>query len=528
MTEIPIDNNASAMEMAEEIFGEGVTVVSASYSGDNRSSGTYSDGDNIAPEVTPGDTGVILSTGRTSGFTNGSSTNTNQSGSTSTNTKGVNNDADFNNLAGANTYDAAILDVDFIPTGDTMTMQFVFSSEEYPEFVDSVYNDAVGVWVNGQPAQITVGDGTTNIANINDSDNINLYNDNTADQFNTEMDGFTVTLTLKMDVNPGEVNSIRIGVADVGDSSYDSTLLIAGNSVQTSLIANDDTVTVAPGGTQTVDLLANDSGPGNSTLTITHINGIAVNAGDTITLATGQQVTVNGDGTVTVLADADEESVNFSYTVSNNGGNGNGGLSDSAFVTIDSVPCFVAGTRIRTQRGQIPVERLQPGDLVETLDDGLQPVRWIGRREMQATGKMAPIEIRANTFGNHRTLLLSPLHRVLVRDSLAELLFGEREVLVAARDLVNDLSVRPREGGQVEYVHILFDRHQIVFSEGLTTESFLPGPQTTCSFEQEVIEEICEIFPELDPQTGSGYSPAARRTLRKFEADILRSASQVA
>ncbi|WP_201722215.1 Hint domain-containing protein, partial [Sulfitobacter sp. HI0023] len=78
-----------------------------------------------------------------------------------------------------------------------------------------------------------------------------------------------------------------------------------------------------------------------------------------------------------------------------------------------------------------------------------------------------------NTFGTHRDLLVSPLHRVLIRDSLAALLFGEDEVLIAARDLVNDRSVLRKPGGDVTYVHLMFDRHQVVFSEGLATESFL-------------------------------------------------------
>ncbi len=73
------------------------------------------------------------------------------------------------------------------------------------------------------------------------------------------------------------------------------------------------------------------------------------------------------------------------------------------------------------------------------------------------------------------------------------------------------------------YVHLLFDRHQVVFSEGLETESYLPGPQTNKSFETEVVAEICALFPEIDPETGIGYPPAARRTLKRFEADLLRS-----
>ncbi len=118
-------------------------------------------------------------------------------------------------------------------------------------------------------------------------------------------------------------------------------------------------------------------------------------------------------------------------------------------------------------------------------------------------------------------LLLSPQHRVMIRDTYAELMFGEPEVLVAAKDLVNDRSIRRVECESVTYVHILFRPHQVVCSEGLATESFLPGPQTTKSFENHVMEEICHIFPQLDPHTGAGYGPAARPGLRNFEAQAL-------
>ena len=520
-TPLPVNTGANAMLMAQEIFGNGVTVVGASYTGDNRSSGIYSNGDSVSPGVTPGDTGVILSTGRATRFTNNNG-QANQSNSTSTNTSGVNNDAGFNALAGANTYDASWLDVDFIPTGDTLTMQFVFSSDEYPEYTNSVYNDAVGVWVNGVPATLSVGNGSTSVGNVNDTNNLNLYNDNTNDAFNTEMDGFTVTMTLTMTVIPGVVNSIRIGIADVADSSYDSNLLIAGGSLQTVLIANDDTVRIDAGGSKTINVLNNDVNTTGTTLTVTHINNIAVTAGDTITLPNGQTVTLNADGTFTITADLDEEVASFTYTIANDLD------TDVGFVTVNTVPCFVAGTLIRTDRGEMPVEMLEPDDLVMTHDNGLQPLRWIGRRVVAAKGSYAPIRIAAHTFGVHRTLMVSPQHRILIQDSLSELLFGEPEVLVAAKHLLNDCTVTRQVGGTVEYVHLLFDEHQVVFSEGLPSESFLPGPQATESFEQDTLDEILSIFPELDPRTGEGYSPAARRTLKEHEAMVLMSGAAAA
>lgn len=514
-SELSINSSASAMQMANAIFGSGVTVTGASYTGDSLSSGIYSGGLTTSPGVVPSDSGVILSTGRVRDFTQ-SNGDPNRSSGTSTNTSGQNNNADFNAAAGTSTYDASYLTVNFIPTGDVMTMQFVFSSEEFPEYASGSYQDFFGVWVNGSLVDLAVGDGDVDPNNLTSASGTNLIIDNTGDQYNTEMDGFTVTMTLKMNVVPGQTNTIKIGIADVLDSNYDSSVLIAGDSVQTSLIAADDSVDVAPGFSTNLDVLANDTAPAGSTLTITHINGQAVSVGSTVTLATGQQVTLNADGTLGILADADLETVHFTYTASNGSG-----LSDTGFVTVNTIPCFVAGTRIMTPDGEVPVECLVPGDLVMTEDDGPQPLRWIGRRQVRAEGDFAPILIRANTFGHHRALMVSPLHRVLIRDSLAELLFGETEVLVTARDLVNDKSVRRIEGGMVEYVHILFDRHQVVISEGLPTESFLPGPQTTKSFEREIVDEICAIFPELDIETGKGYSAAARRTLRKFEAQVL-------
>lgn len=521
-SELGYNTSASALTMARTIFGEGTTVVRASYTGDANSSAVYSLGDARSPLTTPGDTGVILSTGNVRDFTQ-SSGDPNRSASTSTNTSGVDNNALFNAIAGTRTYDAAWLDVDFIPTSSQLTMQFVFASEEYPEFINSIYNDVVGVWVNGTHVPVAIGNGDTAVNNLNPQTNVNLYNDNTNDAYNTEMDGFTVTLSLIMNVVPGVVNSIRIGIADTSDYQYDSNLLISAGGVQTAVIANADLVEVRPGTSQTVDLRANDIVNGPGALVITHINGIGVTTGSVITLATGQKIVINANGTVTIIGDNDTETVNFTYTVTK----GNG-TQATGFVTVNQVPCFVAGTMIRTPEGDRPVESLRPGDLVTTMDDGPQPLRWIGRREVEATGRLAPVQIRAGTFGRHGRLLVSPQHRILVRDNLAELMFGEPEVLVAARDLVNGRSVTVREGGTVEYVHLLFDRHQVVFSEGLATESFLPGPQIVHSFDRAVVEEIRTLFPELDPETGAGYSPAVRRTLRSFEAQVLLATARAA
>ncbi|MEZ5798332.1 MAG: choice-of-anchor L domain-containing protein [Paracoccaceae bacterium] len=512
--ELSYNTSATAMQMANTIFGDGVTVVGASYTGPSYSSAIYDNGQ-LAAGVAPSTTGVILSTGDVRNFTQ-SWGDPNRSASTTTNTSGVDNNTLFNAVAGTRTYDAVWMDVDFVPQGDVMTINFVFSSEEYPEYVNSSYNDFLGVWINGEYVPISIGNGTTAINNINPATEPNLFLSNTGDQYNTEMDGFTLTLKLTIPVNAGEVNSIRIGIADTGDSQYDSNVLIAADSAQVRLIAHDDYRTLLPTGTKTVDVLVNDQHQPGASLVITHLNGIAVVAGQTITLASGQQVTLNADGTLTIIGDGDTETLHFTYTVSDGLGH-----TDIGLVTINSIPCFVAGTLIRTPDGDVPIESLHPGDLVMTLDDGPQPLRWIGSRTVPARGGLAPICIRAGTFGDHGKLLVSPQHRILLRDSLAELLFGETEVLVAAKDLVNDRSVRRIVGGDVEYIHLLFDRHQIVNSQGLATESFHPGPQTMGDMPQETLDELAMLFPELNPETGQGYGPSARRSLKSYEAKAL-------
>ena len=522
--EIPVTTvreGTDAEEMANTIFGNGVTVESASYTGDVDSAGIFNVDNDAALGATPGTTGVILSTGEVEDYTN-SSGEANQSNFTSTNTRGQNNNSDFNAAAGARTYDASYLDIDFVPDHSVMTMQFMFSSDEFPEFQNSIFQDLVGVWVNGQFVEMEVGNGDVDPGNINNATNENLYVDNTNDGFNTEMDGFTLTLSLTMVVNPGETNSIRIGIADVGDSSFDSNLLIAANSIQTELVAITDTVSVNPDGSNTINVLDNDISPSNSTLTVTHINGQPVSLNSEVILPTGQKVIVGENGELTIEGDGDDEDFNFTYAISD------GVNTDTGFVNATSIPCFVAGTRIATPRGDVAVEDLRPDDLVLTQDDGPQALRWVGARTVAAVGDFAPILIRAGTFGPHGDVMVSPLHRVLIRDSLAELLFGEAEVLVAAKDLVNDFSVTRRNGGEVTYVHLMFDKHQVVFSDGLATESFLPGPQTVKSMEAEAVDEICSIFPELDPHTGDGYSPAARRMLKGYEATLWRTAQAAA
>jgi hypothetical protein len=516
--DLPIDTNASALDMANAMFGNGITVTGASYQGAAQASGIYSQGDSIAPGVTPSDSGVILSTGRATDITNSTGDANISSGTSTSNfTAG---DTGLSAVSGQATFDAAIFEADFIPEGSTLTMQVVFSSEEYLEYVNSGFNDAVGIWVNGEPAVLTVGSGDITINNINDESNSNLYLDNPAsgDVFNTEMDGLTVTLTLKAPVTPGEVNTIRIGIADGGDDAFDSNLLIAGNSVQTALVAGDDALELRLGQEVEADPLANDHSAAVGTLTITAINNQPVSVGDIVVLPSGEAITLTPSGMVLAASAENPDDSTFSYEVSDDAGN-----TDIGFVTLTTTPCFVAGTLIDTPRGPIPVEALRPGDLVETRDHGARVLRWLGISTRRAAGADAPVRIGAGALGDHATLELSPNHRVLIADARAELLFAEAEVLVRARDLVGRAGIARREDGRaVRYVHLLFDRHEILRGGGLWSESYHPGPETMAGFDAQAEVELRRLFPDLFEGIGPArYGPAARRVLRRHEAGLL-------
>ncbi|MBL9048873.1 MAG: Hint domain-containing protein [Tabrizicola sp.] len=201
------------------------------------------------------------------------------------------------------------------------------------------------------------------------------------------------------------------------------------------------------------------------------------------------------------------------------------------FVEIEQIiPCFTLGTRIMTARGEVAVEALCPGDLIQTRDNGLQPLRWVGTRhlgfaELLADPDLQPVRIgqaALGAAGPERMMLVSPQHRVLIEGSRAEMFFGECEVLVPAKHLVGMSDVTralPKDG--VTYVHILFDRHEIVLSDGLWTESFQPAVRTLEGLDADARREVLALFPEL--ARGEAVFPAARLSLKAHEAKVLVS-----
>lgn len=194
--------------------------------------------------------------------------------------------------------------------------------------------------------------------------------------------------------------------------------------------------------------------------------------------------------------------------------------------------CFTRGTHILTPVGERAIEDLSVGDRIVTRDHGVQLIRWIGSTHLPAAAlaarpELRPIRITAGAFGPDtpvRDLSLSRQHRVLVRDWRADLLFGSPDgVLTPAFTLINDRDVRMDDGGAdgVEYFHIAFDGHEVIYSEGLETESFHPAADTVSVLTQPQREELYAIFPELE--VGLATMPAARVGLTGRDGRTLAS-----
>ncbi|MEL7256541.1 MAG: Hint domain-containing protein [Pseudomonadota bacterium] len=184
------------------------------------------------------------------------------------------------------------------------------------------------------------------------------------------------------------------------------------------------------------------------------------------------------------------------------------------------IVCYAEGTLIDTPTGPRPVETLRAGDFVDTADHGPQPTRWTGCVRVPALGRLAPIVIQAGTLGNDRDLIVSPQHRVLLNDWRVELHFGTESAFVRAVDLVDGDQVYRRSGGFVEYHHFLLDRHEVVFAEGAASESLLPGECAQSALGPKAVSEIDSALSNLG-QSLTTYGPAARRTLKRFEAELL-------
>ena len=271
-------------------------------------------------------------------------------------------------------------------------------------------------------------------------------------------------------------------------------------------------------------------GDGNDTFFVSdgsHADGDVISGGsgpDDTTDWDVLDLTGSGSRTINATADANDTDALTGTVTFENG-------EVLTFSGIEEIICFTPGTAILTPSGEVAVENLKVGDRVVTRDNGLQTIRWVGKkqlsgRDLLSRPKLRPVMIRAGSLGPNlpdRDMLVSPNHRMLLVSEQAQLLFNETEVLVAAKHLVGMDGVQQVDRVGVEYVHFLCDNHEVVLANGAWSESFQPGAYSMGAIDQAQREEIYDLFPELrNTETLEDFS-AARLTLKRHEANLLVS-----
>ncbi|WP_324752984.1 Hint domain-containing protein [Roseovarius sp. Pro17] len=261
-----------------------------------------------------------------------------------------------------------------------------------------------------------------------------------------------------------------------------------------------------------IDQLAGDS-----------VDGVGITRsypGDTVTVTIpgGATVTITGvtfylaDGRV-VFTPSDGSALETSTFVSSTFVNTQGPLPVSSL----GPPCFVAGTLIETADGKKAVETLEPGEIIIgyggeqlILTKVLRSSLFI--RDLVNNPNLRPVRIMAGSLGNglpERDLLVSRQHRMLVQSRIAERMFDTSEVLISAIKLTGMAGIFVDESiTAVEYVHVLFEQHEIIYAEGAPTESLFTGPEALKGISLEAREEILSIFPEI---AELDYSPEPAR-----------------
>lgn len=373
--------------------------------------------------------------------------------------------------------------------------------------------------------------------------------DNPFYSLNVDIAGPVSRIVIEHDQNgPGNTS---VNITDVFFTAGDGGLIDAGNDYLSGDAGND--TIYGEGGDDTLlggegdDLLIGGSGndlliggPGNDTMIGGDDRDIFrdVNAGDVIDGSEGgddfDTLVLTGsapDGGRLVVTYSDDNPEDGVVDYFNADGSSAGKV---VFTNIEKVvPCFTPGTLIATPKGERKVEDLRIGERIITRDNGMQEIRWIGRRdlpgeELAAEPHLRPVLIQQGALGKglpERDMMVSPQHRVLIANDKTALYFEEREVLVAAKHLTDMEGIDVVDVSHTSYIHIMFDQHEVILSDGIWTESFQPGDMSLAGVDDAARDEILELFPELATRAGIDAYSAARKSLKKHEAKVVTDKS---
>lgn len=248
------------------------------------------------------------------------------------------------------------------------------------------------------------------------------------------------------------------------------------------------------------DIVYNPDGSMQTTEVEKLVVGFQTDVGDVFI-----QEYANSNSSIYNLDGLEISSIRF---IESNGDNGVKDIRDTWSADgVTTIACFADGTMIETSRGQVAIEYLKVGDLVKTLDRGMQPLRWIGSRHLNAATlecnpKLRPIRIDAGVLGHGlptTDLVVSRQHRMLVSSKITQRMFDQAEVLLPAIRLVGLGGIDVADDvSDVTYYHMMFDQHEVVFANAAPSESLHLGEYALESMLPEQLEEIETTFPDLE------------------------------
>lgn len=347
--------------------------------------------------------------------------------------------------------------------------------------------------------------------------------------FNSSLTGVGATLDIATVLNRGAIagsftagsqiggtNAGMISGLSVNAIQNDGTIMTGdGQSITAQNVTGTGTLGISAGGTleiaqavsNTVTFAA-DTGmlviDGGGIGDVLSVQGFA--GGDIIRIGGGitdAQYTADGWGHGTLTASTAAGSVAIelagAYDVDPVALVQGGGVTVGIGLTL---PCFVTGTRILTDRGKVPVEALRIGDRVVTeLSGGVRPIRWIGQRTLRRpAADLQPVRIRADAFGPAlpaRDLLLSPDHALYAEGAL-----------VPVKHLVDGAAVATVAVDEVTYWHVELDSHDVLLAEGLAAESYLDTGNRSAFVNAAPVADLHPSFAALTWE-GEGCAPVA-------------------
>ncbi len=236
--QLQVDTASNYQQLVDNFILSGVTASNVVYTGETSAVGTFTNGATTNIGMTDG---IFLTTGVVDSFF---LVGTPPMSMLST-ANATDGDADLELLLAGNlTYDAAVLEFDLVPVGNVLEFKYVFASEEYPEYVNSAFNDIFAFFISGQnplggnydKENIALVPGTTSfvsINNVNDQTNAAYYIANdTLSAPTIPFDGFTTVLTAQISVVAGQSYHLKMAIADVADRVLDSGIFLKAQSMK--------------------------------------------------------------------------------------------------------------------------------------------------------------------------------------------------------------------------------------------------------------------------------------------------------